>query len=142
MLVLVTRTNTPRSVLGNSFGFSKIDIPETPEGFQILDEPHYNNYNADCANAGKPTIRFGDIDDKIQMFRRKIHSGIFDREAADMKFEKWLRNIDNFSFMYCHFLNERGVITKPVNYPRIPTSTSDQVDPKVNVDVVATAAEE
>lgn len=135
----MTRTNTPRSVLGNSFGFSKIDIPEVPEGFQILDEPHYNNYNADSAKLSLPTIRFGDMDDKVQMFRRKIHSAIFDREASEMRFEKWLRNIDNFSFMYCHFLNERGVITKPVNYPKIPKSHDEDVD---TANDIATAAEE
>jgi hypothetical protein len=118
MLIIVTRTNTPRSVVGNSFGYMKIDIPEAPVGFQILDEVHYNNYNADAANHGKPTIRFGDVDDKVRAFRRSLHESIFSKEAKEMKFEAWLRELDNYSFMYTHFLNERGVITKARNFPR------------------------
>jgi hypothetical protein len=120
MLILVIRTNTPRSALGNSFGFSKIDIPETPEGFQIFDEPHYNNYNAEAylSQSPKPMVRFGDVDGQVQSFRRAIHQSIYAKESMEMRYESWLHQIDNYSFMYCHFLNARGVFTKPRYFPK------------------------
>ncbi|KAJ3358439.1 tRNA pseudouridine synthase 1 [Kappamyces sp. JEL0680] len=119
MLIMVTRTNTPRSVLGNSFGYSKIDIPETPVGFQILDEPHYNNYNADAVKQGKQVIRFGDVDEQVQAFRNGLYTDIFSKEQEQLVFEAWLRQLDNYSFMYSHYLNARGVIGKQRSAPRV-----------------------
>jgi tRNA pseudouridine38-40 synthase len=118
MLIMVIRTNTPRSVIGNSFGFSKIDIPDTPAGFMILDQPHYNNYNADSEKSGKQPVHFGDVVG-LREFREKIHEAVVAKEYDQLLFEQWLRQIDNYSFMYTHFLNERGLIQKPKNMPRV-----------------------
>ena len=104
--------------MGNSFGFSKIDIPECPDGFQILDEPHYNNYNADAKQSGKPVISFSNVPEE-KLFRDELHKTICARETSEMRFEAWLRDIDNYSFMYTHFLNSRGVISKPQNFPKM-----------------------
>ena len=117
MVIMVIRTNTPRSVIGNSFGYSKIDIPDVPLGFLILDQPHYNNYNADAERLGTEAVHFGDIIG-LREFKEGIHDSIFAKEAQELQFEHWLRNMDNYSFMYTHFLNERGLIMKPTNLPR------------------------
>ena len=117
MLIMVIRTNTPRSVIGNSFGFSKIDIPDTPAGFLILDQPHYNNYNADSERLGRHPVHFGDITG-LREFRSTIHDAIFEKEIEELSYEQWLRQVDNYSFMYTHFLNQRGLIRKPKNMPR------------------------
>jgi tRNA pseudouridine38-40 synthase len=116
MLIMVIRTNTPRSVIGNSFGYQKIDIPDAPQGFLILDQPHYNNYNADCAANNSPPVSFGDITG-LKEFSNQIHEAIFEKEFNEMYFEQWLREMDNYSFMYTHYLNERGLITPQRNQP-------------------------
>lgn len=86
-----------------------------------MDEPHYNNYNADAAQTGKPLIRFGDVPE-AKAFRKTLHESICAREASEMRFEEWLRQLDNYSFMYTHFLNSRGVITKPQNFPKMKSA--------------------
>jgi tRNA pseudouridine38-40 synthase len=45
LAILVIHTNTPVSVIGNSFGHAKIEFPEAPALGLILDEPHYTQFN-------------------------------------------------------------------------------------------------
>ena len=113
MLIMVVRTNTPRSVIANSFGIQKIDIPDAPSNFFILDEPHYNNYNVESLKLNRQPLSFSDT--KSEEFKRELLNKLFEKEAKEMLFERWLRELDNYSFMYTHFLNESGVITKPMN---------------------------
>ena len=116
MLIMVIRTNTPRSVIANSFGYQKIDIPDAPANFFILDEPHYNNYNVESLRLKKEPLSFSNT--KSEEFKRQLLARLFSREKDEMVYEKWLRELDNYSFMYTNFLNETGVITKPMNYPK------------------------
>ncbi|RKO88306.1 pseudouridine synthase [Blyttiomyces helicus] len=112
LAIMVIRTNTPRSIVGNSFGFASLDIPEAPGHCAILDTPHYDIYNSDCARRGDPsTISFEHNRSAITAFRhREIHDAIYRAERECMLFEPWLRAMDSYSFLYAHFLNARGVI--------------------------------
>lgn len=101
MLIMVTRTNTPRSSLGNSFGFVKIDVPDAPLGFAMLSESHYNNFNADHPNEA---VSFSDTPG-VDAFRVQLHQEVYEREAKDMKFESWVRALDNYSFVTTFFTN-------------------------------------
>ncbi|KAJ3034462.1 tRNA pseudouridine synthase 1 [Rhizophlyctis rosea] len=121
LAVLVVRTNTPRSVVANSFGFAKVDAPECPAPFLILDQPHYDSYNSDCARRSAPTqqIDFEKHYAAIQSFRHsKIHDAIYLAESHNMNFEKWLRSVDEYSFLYTYYLNQRGVIRPRNAYVR------------------------
>ena len=113
---MVVRTNTPRSVIANSFGIQKIDIPEAPPQFFILDEPHYNNYNVESLALKREPLTFSDT--QSEQFKKELLTKIYERESNEMVFEKWLRELDNYSFMFTNYLNESGVITKPMNYPK------------------------
>lgn len=107
IMMMVIRTNTRPSVLGNSFGYARIDIPEAPAFSLILDEPMYDQ------------VSFTPYENQVQEFRQShIHAPIYQLERDEMRFEEWLRSLDNYSFLYTYFLNERGVITKPVNFIR------------------------
>jgi tRNA U38,U39,U40 pseudouridine synthase TruA len=57
---MVVRTNTPRSVVANSYSVHKIDIPEAPASTLILDEPHYNTFNADALQKQQQPVHFGE----------------------------------------------------------------------------------
>ncbi|KAI8910782.1 pseudouridine synthase [Gorgonomyces haynaldii] len=117
MLIQVVRTNTPRSVVANSFSINQIDIPEAPGFTLILDEPHYNSYNADALQTKQfTTVNFGSTNADVEKFRdTEIFASIFDYELQNMEFEQWIRQIDNYSFLYTQYLNQNGVIQKTRN---------------------------
>ncbi|KAI8592315.1 pseudouridine synthase [Geranomyces variabilis] len=117
MAIMVIRTNTPRSVVANSFGYTNIDIPEAPGFGLILDEPFYDTFNSDCERRGDPKgIHFNQHQGPITEFRHhRIHDAIYRAELETMAFVKWTRNLDAYSFLYTYFLNERGVVVPPRN---------------------------
>ncbi|KAJ3044034.1 tRNA pseudouridine synthase 1, partial [Rhizophlyctis rosea] len=120
LAVLVLRTNTPRSVVANSFGFARVDVPECPGVFLVLDQPHYDSYNSDAARRQSPdAIDFDKHYAQVQAFRHSnIHDAIYRSEQEHMHFAQFLRSIDEYSFLYTHYLNQRGVIKTRSNYVR------------------------
>ena len=79
-------------------------------------------------------VRFGDVDAAVQAFRAKhLHAAIYTREGVEMGYEGWLRQLDNYSFMYCHFLNARGVFTKPRFFPKEQQQMQMQLGKKMSV---------
>jgi tRNA pseudouridine(38-40) synthase len=73
--IMVARTNTPRSVVANSFGYAKIVLPETPAYGLILDEPLYKDYNEYAATLARSPIEFDSIHVSYSPFIRSL-SGI------------------------------------------------------------------
>jgi tRNA pseudouridine(38-40) synthase len=61
LAIMVIRTNTPVSVIGNSFGYAKIELPEVPALGLILDEPHYNQFNDYASRNNNCVIDFEEI---------------------------------------------------------------------------------
>ncbi|KAJ3281662.1 tRNA pseudouridine synthase 1 [Borealophlyctis nickersoniae] len=121
LAIMVIRTNTPRSVVANSFGFARIEIPEAPAHCLILDQPHYDTYNSDAARRNDPAIiDFEPHFDEVTKFRHsQLHDPIYRQENDTMPFEQWLRSIDSYSFLYTFFLNQRGVIRPRNSYVRV-----------------------
>ncbi|KAJ3107811.1 tRNA pseudouridine synthase 1 [Phlyctochytrium planicorne] len=111
MMVLVVRTNTPRSVVANSFGFAQIDLPEAPAIGLICDEPFYLEYNANQSLTEAERVDFSKERGAVETFRKaQIHDWVFREEQEYMYFDAWLRSIDRFAFLYHFFLNNRGLI--------------------------------
>jgi tRNA pseudouridine(38-40) synthase len=107
LAIFVIRTNTPRSVIANSFGVSKIDIPEAPASGLILEQPFYDEYN----NNSHANISFDDDKTPIERFRKsQVHDKIYRDEEDMMHFGEWLRSVDTYAFLYTHYLNQRGII--------------------------------
>ncbi|KAI8809179.1 pseudouridine synthase [Cladochytrium replicatum] len=126
LAVLVIRTNTPRAIVGNSFGWGKIDIPEAPGQFLILDQAHYDAYNAQVGNRSDG-IWFDAVDGAVQQLRQRgIHSPIYKEEGNIMFFEEWIRSIDRYSFLYTYYLNPRGVVGARNAYIRPPPPMPSQ----------------
>jgi tRNA pseudouridine38-40 synthase len=61
LAIMVIHTNTPVSVIGNSFGYAKIEFPEAPGLGLILDEPHYTQFNDQAIRANSGLIDFETI---------------------------------------------------------------------------------
>ncbi|KAI9207576.1 pseudouridine synthase [Polychytrium aggregatum] len=128
LAILVIRTNTPRSLIANSFGLATINIPEAPATGLILDNVLYAEYNADqTIQASKHLVSFEDYHTEAsQMKHQFIHQAIFTAEEAVMIFEDWIRTIDSYSFLYTHFLNHRGVILPANAFIRVPADTTTE----------------
>ncbi|KAJ3062514.1 tRNA pseudouridine synthase 1 [Podochytrium sp. JEL0797] len=110
LLILVIRTNTPRSLIANSFGVNKIDLPNAPECSLIFHQPLYAAYNDSVG--GKFAINFEEEKQKVESFRKnQIHDRVYVDEREELHFEQWLSNIDKHAFLYKYFLNSRGLIS-------------------------------
>ncbi|KAJ3002696.1 UNVERIFIED_CONTAM: tRNA pseudouridine synthase 1 [Siphonaria sp. JEL0065] len=115
LLILVIRTNTPRSLIANSFGVNKIEIPDAPAGSLIFHQPAYNVYNDSVGP--KYAVNFDDEKAKVEGFRKtQIHDRVYVEERED--FEQWLRNIDRHAFLYKYYLNSRGLISAQNSFLR------------------------
>ncbi|KAJ3110647.1 tRNA pseudouridine synthase 1 [Phlyctochytrium bullatum] len=111
MMIMVVRTNTPRSIVANSFGFAQVDLPEAPAIGLICDEPFYLEYNANPNLAPHAKVDFAAEKGEVEKFRKSmIHDWVFKEEQEFMYFDAWLRSIDRFAFLYHFFLNHRGLI--------------------------------
>jgi hypothetical protein len=52
----------------------------------------------------------------VEHFRTtEIFDKVFRNELEKMEFEAWIRSIDNYSFLYTHYLNQNGVISANKN---------------------------
>ncbi|KAJ3380073.1 tRNA pseudouridine synthase 1 [Entophlyctis sp. JEL0112] len=113
LLILVVRTNTPRSVIANSFGAScKFAIPEAPASSLVFHQPLY-------APGFSVTVALESERGRIETFRKSmIHERVYHDERVEMAFEEWLRGIDRVSFLYKHFLNSRGIVTQQNSFLR------------------------
>ncbi|ORY51088.1 pseudouridine synthase [Rhizoclosmatium globosum] len=109
LLILVIRTNTPRSLIANSFGVGKIEIPDAPASGLIFHQPGYALYNQNVAP--EFAINFDDEKSKVEGFRKtEVHERVFLEEREELHFEQWLKEIDRHSFLYKYYLNSRGLI--------------------------------
>ena len=107
--VMVTRTNTPRSVVGNSFGIAKMDIPEFPPFGLFLSDASYASYDVSAHGAELNLVMY---QEEIQTFKKSILAKMYAFEAEYLSVEPWIRSLDSYSFLYMYFLNSRGVIGK------------------------------
>ncbi|KAI8835726.1 pseudouridine synthase [Chytridium lagenaria] len=99
MMVLVVRTNTPRSIVANSFGFAQVDLPEAPAIGLICDEPFYLDYNNNPNLSERAKVSFTTEKSEVERFQQEY-----------MYFDAWLRSVDRFAFLYHFFLNSRGLV--------------------------------
>lgn len=84
-----------------------------------LDEPHYYNFNADAVASGRTPVNFGEKNKEADEYCEKaIHGDVYEKEARDMMFEKWVRELDDESFLYVNYLNPKGLISKVRNCVR------------------------
>ncbi|TPX48376.1 hypothetical protein SeMB42_g00009 [Synchytrium endobioticum] len=118
LAVLVIRTNTPRSVVANSFGRAKIDIPEIPGYGLLLEDASYDSYNSEIARLAAASPIVGDLQpvtfepfrDHIEEFQRTLCKKVVSSEYEKLGLLDWTRAIDKYSFLYTSYLNPRGII--------------------------------
>ncbi|TPX64034.1 hypothetical protein CcCBS67573_g08522 [Chytriomyces confervae] len=126
MLILIVRTNSPRSVISSSFGRRQIagnvvpgttvlslPIPCVPVRGCGIADVNYMQWNEHAAR-GEANVRF-DAGEELRGYVEGFAEGsvrdeVYIEEEDGMEYEAWLKDIDRNAMFYRHFLNARGVI--------------------------------
>ncbi|KAJ3389454.1 tRNA pseudouridine synthase 1 [Chytriomyces hyalinus] len=127
MLILIVRTNSPRSVISSSFGRRQIagnvvpgttvlslPIPCVPVRGCGIADVNYMQWNEHAAR-GEANVRF-DAGEELRGYVEGFAEGsvrdeVYIEEEDGMEYETWLKDIDRNALFYRHFLNARGVIS-------------------------------
>jgi tRNA U38,U39,U40 pseudouridine synthase TruA len=111
MLIQVVRTHTPPSIISHSFSIPEISIAIAPPTLILgnyvlnIDEPHYNSFNEDAIHNHQTPVNFGESSKLASQFlNASIYSDIYKTEKHEMAFEKWLRELDSYSFLCIIFI--------------------------------------
>ncbi|KAI8146213.1 pseudouridine synthase [Fennellomyces sp. T-0311] len=101
MAMLVTRSNTPLSLIDRSFEATKINIPKAPALGLLLDQPLFDHYNQRVEGRDdREPIGFDKFQSQINEFKREwIYSKIFETDRAGQVSlaEQSLSSIDDLS---------------------------------------------
>ena len=116
MAMLITRTNTPISLIADSFENQKINIPKAPALGLLLERPIFKVYNDKMRKKAnnvleRDEISFDKYNDQIEAFKREwIYTKIFDTENDEHVFDGYLTSLDSHIGPDYLYLNEDGII--------------------------------
>ncbi|SAM03912.1 hypothetical protein [Absidia glauca] len=115
MAVLVVRSGTPLTLIEDSFGPQKINIPKAPALGLLLERPVFDSYNnrlgAKKLQKEHPRIEFNAHKDTIDAFKQKwVYSKMFEAEREERGFDTFLTSVDNSFTDNFKYLNPDGVI--------------------------------
>ncbi|CAO3607065.1 unnamed protein product [Mucor hiemalis] len=116
MAMLLTRTNTPISIIQDTFQENKINIPKAPALGLLLERPIFKVYNDKMRKKASNMIERDEIDfDKynkeIEEFKKEwIYTKIFEAENQEHVFDGYLTSLDSHIGPDYNYLNEDGII--------------------------------
>lgn len=115
MAMLIARTETPVSLIQQTFGEKRINIPKAPALGLLLERPVFDVYNdkllQKTSKEDRIKIDFDVHKDKIETFKQEwIYSKIFDTEIQEHVFDGFLTFLDAQLGHEYDYLNPEGVI--------------------------------
>ncbi|CEG71386.1 Putative tRNA pseudouridine synthase [Rhizopus microsporus] len=115
MAMLIARTETPVSLIQQTFGEKRINIPKAPALGLLLERPVFDVYNdkllQKTSKEDRIKIDFDVHKDKIEAFKQEwIYSKIFDTEIQEHVFDGFLTFLDAQMGHEYDYLNPEGVI--------------------------------
>ncbi|CDZ97180.1 pseudouridine synthase [Phaffia rhodozyma] len=116
LVILVTRTGTPPTLIPECYGPRKIHIPKAPPLGLLLEQPLFHSYNTTVEKgqkfvAAKETVNFEQYRETIDAFKmRYIYEALRKEEEETDTFAKWLACVDNFIGPDFEYLNSTGTI--------------------------------
>lgn len=116
MAMLITRTNTPISLIADTFENTKINIPKAPALGLLLERPIFRVYNDKMRKKSanmveRDEISFDKYNDKIEAFKKEwIYTKIFEAERDEHVFDGYLTSLDSHIGPDYLYLNEDGII--------------------------------
>ncbi|PVU88243.1 hypothetical protein BB559_005664 [Furculomyces boomerangus] len=117
LIILLTRSKTPFSIIDKIYKCNRINIPKAPGFGLLLEKPVYESYNdkvkkmpANNPGESRELIVFDEYEKKIEEFKKKfIYDQIFKDELENGHFSQWAEMCDVFPEQY-PYLNPEGEI--------------------------------
>lgn len=115
MAMLVTRTDTPVTLIPKTFEEKKINIPKAPALGLLLERPIFRVYNEKLREKSPDVVRdpisFDKYTDQIEEFKREwIYEKIFQAENQEHVFDGYLTSLDAHIGPDYLYLNKEGTI--------------------------------
>lgn len=116
MAMLITRTNTPISLIPSTFENLKINIPKAPALGLLLERPIFRVYNEKMRSKAANEVERDEIDfdlykEQIEEFKREwIYKKIFEAENQEHVFDGYLTSLDSHIGPDYNYLNPGGEI--------------------------------
>lgn len=137
MAMLITRTETPISLIEDTFESPRINIPKAPALGLLLERPIFNVYNSKMLSKANQIER-GEVDfenfkDNIETFKKEwIYTKIFEAENQEHVFDGYLTSLDAHIGPDYLYLNKDGVIPEEClvytkyNAPPVKTESDEE----------------
>ncbi|KAK9718285.1 tRNA pseudouridine synthase 1, variant 2 [Basidiobolus ranarum] len=103
LIILTTRSNSPLSLIEDSFREPKLNVPKAPGIGLVLERPLFTTYNKTAVAQGKRPIDFSLYKDQIEEFKRNhIMSSVTTLAVENDSFDQWIKSLYTFpeSFDY------------------------------------------
>ncbi|KAG1139619.1 hypothetical protein G6F37_003230 [Rhizopus arrhizus] len=115
MGMLIARTNTPISLIQETFGEKRINIPKAPALGLLLERPVFDVYNEKLLKKSNKEDRikidFDKHKSEMDAFKQEwIYNKIFDTELEEHVFDGYLTSLDAHIGHDYDYLNPEGVI--------------------------------
>lgn len=134
--MLITRTNTPISLIADTFEQPRINIPKAPALGLLLERPIFRVYNENMRvksnQVDRDIVDFDKYNEKIEAFKKEwIYKKIFEAEHNEHVFDGYLNSLDSHMGDDYAYLNEDGIIPEEClvrtkyNTPAVKPEDSD-----------------
>ncbi|ORX92021.1 tRNA pseudouridine synthase [Basidiobolus meristosporus CBS 931.73] len=103
LMILMTRANSPSSLVDDSFLERKLNIPKAPGISLVLERPVFSAYNKLALTQGKSPIDFSQHKNQIDKFKSDhIDSSVTALAIQNDSFDQWIKSLYTFpeSFDY------------------------------------------
>ncbi|KAG0290561.1 tRNA pseudouridine synthase 1 [Dissophora globulifera] len=129
LIVMIIRTDTPMTLIPETFKANKINIPKAPSMGLLLERPMFNTYNRKIEGKN-PALDFGPYETEMEAFKEKyIYEGIIKEELEFNRFDEYLQILDGHADRYNFaYLNKEGVIPEEALIKRGDTFEAAESD--------------
>ncbi|KAG0349237.1 tRNA pseudouridine synthase 1 [Podila humilis] len=129
LIIMIIRTDTPMTLIPQTFTSVKINIPKAPSLGLLLERPIFDAYNRKQQGKNDPLV-FDPYTEVMDAFKEKhIYDGIIKEELTYNRFDEYLQVLDGHAEKYNFgYLNKEGVIPESAIIKRGDTLQATESD--------------
>nr|XP_056715056.1 pseudouridylate synthase 1 homolog [Euleptes europaea] len=100
LVIAIVKGYAPESILEQSWGEEKVDVPKAPGLGLVLERVHFEKYNRRFGNDGlHEALEWADEEEKITAFKEQyIYPTIVNTEKEEKSMENWLETLSIHDF--------------------------------------------
>jgi tRNA pseudouridine38-40 synthase len=121
--IMMTRTQTPISLLSKCFSETRLNVPKAPGLGLLLERPVFEKYNDKTGSGDRlelQTIDFDLFKAEIDAFKDEFIYDLMSKEEEEKNvFEEWMRIVDSCSGDYGWYLGADGEISEERKNPEL-----------------------